>query len=637
MADENVVRFRETRQLSYRVNVSFRVLVDGMLVTQSSHLFLYSTVVLNNFQYYDSNGGTEIIVTGMLETQSKDVPIRRTIDLCNSVTSSSGNSCPYDGTYDFNTTVPLSGNAGSWWSSGFGATANVEMVAHDGTRIGNCKVKFATPVHGIYGFGISSKLVCVVAITVVGLVIFVSVFMVFAKQVFAAQKLRRMGMVPPDDDDDSMVTKATVKTSTNKEDDGNESDTYDGTYDDTTRSSVSRDIPGSSWSYRTGGTWSYKTYASNYTTDASARTADTSFYTYTTETGKEGGISGAFAKAWRIGGLVVERIVNGKPLRTPPRTPPSPPVQEQESEKPGIESETNATPTRNYFIMKDEVSPPSVTSSKPSKTSEQVGANVYNRMDDGSIELATTSSTLSDVDLSCDSMDVQAHERKSRYACGATEAVANNSTATATDALAGVRAAAEAMQAMGIGFMGKAIPDASWLTSSNRNTDTDAAPEQRQEEVMGDEYHDMKVYTIGNDNEDVQYYGRVTVTEGNRPISYWPSSSDDDSSRENATPDDSSIVPAVPRRQQVTLNLSPEQQTQGQDKNAPPPTSQGGYVRSDSSSVHAVLHGSRVDANHHHTENGTNSGGAFVRWEDQVQWKRSEKWTAASLNRFGEL
>ena len=153
----------------------------------------------------------------------------------------------------------------------------------------------------------------------------------------------------------------------------------------------------------------------------------------------------------------------------------------------------------------------------------------------------------------------------------------------------------------------------------------------------------MNVYTIGDGNQ-AQYSGRVVVNEGN-PVAYVPSSSDD-STRDDSEADDTSIVPAAPRRQADRLNVKPEYQYKESESKRTSPSKKRLMTSNDSISIHKVVHGNQIRGNHvvlneRASKNKIGGGqygeGSFVPWEKQAQWKRHDKWTTASLNHLGEL
>jgi len=547
-------------------------------------------VILNGFENYSSDS-TSVAVTGAIATETEDHQVRKTLDLCSSVTGygEGGYGCPGDGTYDFSTTMDMPGNGG-WWGTGFGATGDFEMIAHDGTLIGSCKMDFLTPPHSI---GITSKVVFLTSVSILGSVIFVTVFLVFGQQFWTAQRMRRMRRY----DDDSFVTKDTedhtAKTILSGNTSANDDRTADdsGTYDDATKS-----------------TWSYD--------PSSVFTRASAFSGATEQQQPPSAGSQHLAKVWRIGGLLIDRIVNGKPLRTPPAQPEINPVTDDRSK-------TSYSTATDYQHMKDEA----VEAGTSNNVHNNPTPQDYTQMEDNSVELTATSSSYSSVDLNCDSMDVQANDRRSRsrFACGANEI---HSTVPATDAMYEIQAAAEKVQAMGKGLVDKAVADARWLMDNDMPAATRAPLQQPKAEVR-DEYHDMKVYTIGK-GDIPQYSGRVQVNEG-LPVAYRPPESDD-STREDLGQDDSSIVPAAPRRQNVRFSMASE--CQQKERTSPKKIR---MTSNDSLSVHKVVHGNQIHGTQLAANNSIGGKGSFEPLEKQDKWKRHDKWTAASLDQFSEL
>lgn len=560
-------------------------------------------MVLNGFEDY-ANDDTEVALAGSISIESGDYAIRETVDLCNAVSGYNvdGDYCPGDGTYELSASFELPGGGG-WWGTGFGASGDFEVVAHDGTLIGSCFMTFATPVHSM--IGVSSKITFITFVSILGVSLFAVVFLVFRKQVRAAQRLRRMRYRDDDStftkgmDDQTAKTGVTDYTNTNDDQTADESGTYDnGTYDDT----ISYD-PSSVWT----GTTVHSTV--------------------------EGTVNHTFEKAWKLGELLVDRVVNGKPLRTPP-------AQQQESRVMEDTSLTSYSTVSDFRRMKDATE---TGNSKQSSTAAHNDAeNEYRQMEEDSMELTAAVSSDSSIGLNCDSMDVQATDRRavSRYACGANDTAAD--VAPATDVIHGVRTAAEKVQAMGKGFVDKAVAEANWLLDEDSEVPKIAPPQKTKEvEVREDGYHNMNVYTVGL-GESAQYSGSELVRDG-RPASI-SSSKSDDSSREDVGPDTSSITPAAPRRQTVRFNFAslagrprPEQ-----DKRTMLPKSslKKGLASSDSVSVHAVMHGHEVRAGGKHSTEAKQQRagtGSFVPWNEQAQWKRRDKWTAASLNQHAEL
>lgn len=473
------------------------------------------------------------------------------------------------------------------------------MVAHDGTLIGLCTMNFDTPVHGV---GIPSNIVFISFIAILGLVLFVAVFLTFGQQVFSGELMKRRMRY---NDDDSTITKGTAKTVLSGYAGDQDDHTLDATigdsvtYDDATRTSVSKNPGGT---YKADASI-YTSDASLYTYDASIKTADTSTYTYATGMTSVQGLQSvageALAKAWRLGGLVVERIVKGKPLRTPPQ-------QLQAGQKMEDESKKSVFTFSDYYLVKDEA-PKLSASNNQNKMHNNTIEDGYKQMDEeNSVELTAASSSYSDIDLNdCDSMEVQATHRTRRFACGAGDS-----------GRGAVAVAVESVQAVGKGWM-----DTSWLMN-NTNTSTQAPAPQQQDDETRDANQDMKVYTIRDGDNGALY----------------KSSSSDDSTRDDSVNDDSSIVPAAPRRQAVRFGLAPENQP------VKVPASKTRMAHSDSLSVHTVVHGSRVDGNNQMANQKSlkhdYSKGSFVRWEDQAQWKRNgrnDRFEKASLNRFDEL
>ena len=306
----------------------------------------------------------------------------------------------------------MPGNGG-WFSSGFDATADLEMVTTDGTLIGTCVMSFATPAHS---FLISSKVVFFTSVSILGLVLFVAVFLGFGQQVFDAYNKRQVRHF----DDESTVTKDD-KTVLSGNLTNNEVETVDdsGTYDDATRS-----------------TWSYgpSIYSGATTVQETQSTA----------------ASQHVAKIWRICGLLVDRLINGKPLRTPPTQP-------QRDDVIDDRSNTSYSTSTDYHDMENR---PDSSGHIHNGAAHQD----YSQLEDkSSIELPAVSSSCSSIDLNCDSMDVQATDRRSRsrFACGANDISDHTNT---TDAMQGIHTAAEIIQA--------------WFSKGDMSSEAPTAPPQ---------------------------------------------------------------------------------------------------------------------------------------------------------------
>ena len=453
---------------------------------------------------------------------------------------------------------------------------------------------FETPVHS---FVVSSKVTFVAVAAVLGLALFVTVFLVFGQQMFMAQRLRRMRRR----DDDSAYTKDMDSAQSTKtgftdydttNDDGTEDNTYDGTHDNTYAG----------------------TYDGTYD-DTITYNMSSSVWTGTTvHSTVQATANQTWSKVWRLGSLLVDRVVNGKPLRTPP-------AQHQQSSHAGVEdtSTTSESTTTTYNQMKD----------TETGTSNQ-SSNITNMVDDEYRQMEEDSIGVSASD-SMDSMDVQASDRKtmSRYACGANDAAENAPT------VSGIRTAAEKVQELGKGFVDKAVAEANWLLDADSEIPKERAPPpQRSNLEAGEqvEYHNMNVYTVGLGDMG-NYSGSILGTSR---------SSDDDSSRDDVGPDTSSITPAAPRRQAVGFNFSTSTRPRPeQDKRRmiPKTSPRKGFPTPDVSSVSKVVHGTLIHGNRNAAaKQGRGkcfNKGSMVRWNEHA--RRQDKWTAASLNHYAEL
>lgn len=548
-------------------------------------------VVLNGFEEYDE----EVAIAGSLSLENGDFAIRHSVDLCSVVlggNNGNNNDCPDDGIYDISTSFPLPGSGG-WWGTGFGASGDFEILVQDGTLVGSCSVTFATPVHSI---GISSKVTFVALATILGMALFVTVFLVSGQQVFAAQRLRRMRHR----DDDSTYTKGMDDVQSantdftdyeNTNDDETADNTYDDTYDDTYDG----------------------TYDDTVTRDMSSVWTGTTVHSTVQAT-----VNHSWGKFWRLGGLLVDRVVNGKPLRTPP-------AQQQQSSSAGAQdtSMTNDSTASTYSQMKDAETG---SSDKADNTSYMV-ADEYRQMEEDSIDLSASGSS---IELNCDSMDVQAHDRRTvgRYACGANDATEG------APALDGIRTTAGKVQ--GKGFFDTAIAEANWLMDANSERPKERAhPPQTSnfEEGIQVDYHNMSVYTVGLGDK-----GRYSGNE------LEDSPSTDDDSRDDGGPDTSSITPAAPRRQTVSFNISTSKHPHHQqDKRTMIPKNppRKGLQKPEASTLSKVVHGSQIRGNQNPSaKQGRGkvfSKGSFVPWNAPTQSRRQDKWTAASLNPHAEL
>jgi hypothetical protein len=394
------------------------------------------------------------------------------------------------------------------------------------------------------------------------------------------------------DDFQSAKTDYTDYENTNDDEtaDNTYDDTYDGTYDGTYDDTVTRDMS-SVWT----GTTVHSTVQAT--------------------------VNHSWGKFWRLAGLLVDRVVNGKPLRTPPS------AQQEQSSSDGAEDTgmTNDSTASTYNQIKDAETG---SSNKADNTSNMV-TDEYRQMEEDSIDLSASGSS---IELNCDSMDVQASDRRTvgHYACGA------NDAAEGAPALDGIRTAAGKVQALGKEFVDASIAEANWLMDANSERPKERAhtPQtSNSEEGIQVDYHNMSVYTVG--------LGDKGLYSGNE---LEDSSSIDDDSRDDDGPDTSSITPAAPRRQIVSFNISTSKHPHHQqDKRTmiPKYPPRKGLQKPEASTVSKVVHGSQIRGNQNPSaKQGRGkvfSKGSFVPWNAPTQSRRQDKWTAASLNPHAEL
>ena len=296
---------------------------------------------------------------------------------------------------------------------------------------------------------------------------------------------------------------------------------------------------------------------------------------------------------------------------------------------------TSETGSYSYTIKAGAVE--SDASKKQDVVQDNEGQEYRQFEEEKSTELIDAPSSCSSTDLSCDSMDVQAFSRISptKQMRRANEEHKDNITPHATAHLYAFHAAAEKLQLFGKGFVDKAVADAHWLL----NDDESVRPAEDTRDAKDDFSTDYQQMSDGNNfmtlqNDVLPYDSRSVSTlfhgveprhSGNvirgLPMSYFPNDdssssrgnylqqsgkvvkgipvsyhSSGDSSRDDADPDDSSMVPAVPRKQAVMFDNGTNYRHKERFK--------GIITHSDSISVSPVKHGNDIHGDRKQTKAG---------------------------------